>query len=971
MNFTAPLALLLLLALPYFIWLGRPRAGALNRRRDWVSLGLRLLIMILLALSLAGSQIVRAADELAVIFLVDASDSVSPAQREEAEAFVREAIESMGPNDQAGVILFGANALVERPLSGLAELAPVRSVPQTLHTDLAEAIRLGMALFPAGSARRIVILSDGAATLGNTLEAAQLAAGSGIEVSVVPLTRPGTPAEAWVISVDAPTRVSEGETITVQVAAESTVDMPATLRVIAGGQVIYNQVVQLRAGLNNFPIRLQAAAQEFIRYTVELAPAQDGFYQNNQLAAYTEVVGPPRVLIVANDGSVDESGAPLPDESPALRLALEGAGLEVDRTTPADLPTTLPQLSNYASIVLVNVNAKNLSPRKMEVLQSYVRDLGGGLVVVGGPQSYGMGGYYKTPLEEILPVDMQIKDQERFPSVSIAIVIDRSGSMSLEENGLTKIQLADEAAVRVVELLNEFDEITIIPVDTQPDDVIGPASVADREAVIAEIRTIGSGGGGINVRTGLQAAADALASSTNQIRHIIVLADGNDSNELEGVPELIDALTAQNVTVSMVAIGQGKDVDWLRAMAERGNGRFHLTEEAANLPQIFTQETTSIQRSYLVEERFFPTLAGNSPILSGIRAVPPLYGYVGASAKGTAQVILETHLGDPLLAAWQYGLGRTVAWTSDATGRWGNEWVRWAGFPTFWAQAVRWTITQGRDSNIETVVELAGETARLTVDARDSNNQFLNDLQVEANIVGPDGEVMPVILEQVAPGRYEAAFEPRQEGAYLVRVSGSGDGDSEAVVAQTTGWVLGYSPEYQQLEADPALLASVAELTGGQDVTGDIEAIFAHNLPSEAVTRPIWQWLTLAAVLLLPVDVALRRLAIGRRDWERARAATFGRLRRPLPATATAQQQEQVSRLFEAKRRASVGRTETEPGAEGTAMPAQPFTIETPPESRPVEQPAPPPPPPADAGTGSLASRLVERRRRQQDDMDK
>ncbi len=968
MNFTAPLALLLLLALPYFIWLGRPRAGALYRRRDWISLGLRLLIMILLALSLAGSQIVRAADELAVIFLIDASDSVSPAQKEEAEAFVREAIESMGPNDQAGVILFGANALVERPLSGLAELAPVRSVPQTLHTDLAEAIRLGMALFPAGSARRIVILSDGAATLGNTLEAAQLAAGSGIEVSVVPLTRPGAPAEAWVAAVDAPTRVSEGETITVQVTAESTVDMPATLRVIAGGQVIYNEEVQLRAGVNNFPIRLQATAQEFIRYTVELSPAQDGFYQNNQLAAYTEVVGPPRVLIVADDGGVDESGAPLPDESPALRLALEGAGLEVDRITPADLPTTLPQLSNYASIVLVNVNAKNLSPRKMEALQSYVRDLGGGLVAVGGPQSYGMGGYYKTPLEAILPVDMQIKDQERFPSVSIVIVIDRSGSMTLEENGLTKIQLADEAAVRVVELLNDFDEITVIPVDTQPDDVIGPVLAEDKEAIIAEIRTIGAGGGGINVRTGLQAAADALASSTNQIRHIIVLADGADSNEQEGVPELIDALTSQDVTVTMVSIGQGKDVEWLRAMAERGNGRFHLTEEAANLPQIFTQETTSIQRSYLVEERFFPALAGNSPILSGIRAVPPLYGYVGTSAKGTAQVILETHLGDPLLAAWQYGLGRTVAWTSDATGRWGSEWVPWAGFSTFWAQAVRWTITQGRDSQIETIVELEGETARLTVDARDSNNQFLNDLIMEANVVAPDGEVMPVALEQVAPGRYSATFEPAQEGAYLVRVSGAGEGESDAVVAQTTGWVLGYSPEYRQFEADPALLASVAELTGGQDVSGDIGAIFAHNLPSEAVTRPIWQWLTLIAVLLLPVDIALRRLAISRRDRERAWAATFGRLRRPAQAAAMAEQQEQVSRLFEAKRRASVGRAESESGAAHTADPAQPPIVgASPPEGKPAAPAAPSPPASTDAGSGSLASRLIERRRRQQD----
>ncbi|MCZ7667628.1 MAG: VWA domain-containing protein [Chloroflexi bacterium] len=224
--------------------------------------------------------------------------------------------------------------------------------------------------------------------------------------------------------------------------------------------------------------------------------------------------------------------------------------------------------------------------------------------------------------------------------------------------------MAAEGAVRVVELLNDFDEITVIPVDTQPDNQIGPLPASDKETAIGLIRQIGAGGGGIYVRTGLEAAAAALAQSPNQVKHIILLADGADSEQKEGTPELIDALTAEGVTVSTVSIGQGPDTLWLQQMAKRGNGRFHFTDRAANLPQIFTQETTAIQRSYLVEERFFPDLVSNSPILAGITAVPPLYGYVGTSPKSTAQVILSTHLDDPLLAAWQYGLGRAVAWTS-------------------------------------------------------------------------------------------------------------------------------------------------------------------------------------------------------------------------------------------------------------------------------------------------------------------
>ena len=978
MNFTTPLALLLLLTLPYFFWLARPQRTTYihSRWREWTSLGLRVFIILLLTFSLAGTQTVRAADELAVVFLIDVSDSMGPEQVAQAELFVRTALEEMDATDQAAVIAFGANALVDRPMSRLAELAPITSVPQTLHTDLAEAIRLGLAIFPAGSARRLVILSDGAVTLGDTTEAAQLAAASGVQIDYVPIARDAAATEALITSVTAPSRVTQGEAFTLNITAESTTNMPATLRVLAGSQIISEEGVQLNAGSNNFSIRLLAAEQEFARYRVELIPAQDTYFQNNELAAFTEIAGPPRVLVVANDGTLDDNGDPYPDEAPQLILALRAIGLEVDVTTPAGLPATLAELSNYGSIVLVNINAKNLTPRKMEVLQTYVRDLGGGLVAVGGPQSYGMGGYFQTPLEATLPVDMQIKDQERFPAVSIVIVIDRSGSMSANEGGVQKIQLAAEGAVRVVELLNDFDVITVIPVDTAPSNPIGPISAGEKEEAIGLIRQISSGGGGIYVRTGLQAAADALATSPTEVQHIIILADGADSEEKEGVPELLDSLVAQDVTISFVSIGNGPDVPWLQEMAERGGGRFHFTDRAANLPQIFTQETTAIQRTYLIEERFFPALTSPSPILAGIEAVPPLFGYVGTAPKDTAQVILETHQGDPLLAAWQYGLGRSVAWTSDATGRWGADWVAWPGFAQFWGQAVRWTISQSRDTNVESVVTYQEENAVLTVDARDSNGVFLNNLTMEANVISPAGETTNVTLPQVAPGRYEADFNPETAGAYFIRVAGSQEG-VEAAVGQTSGWVLGYSPEYQQFGGDPQLLANVAELTRGRDLTDNPLGVFDHTLPSEATTRPIWHWLTLLAVALLPVDIALRRLVVTRTDMQRAWAATGGRVfARMFPSPIVdPERAEQMSSLFEAKARARKGEREEvrgeseevspfarpiERGETGEARTETPATPQ-PPTPTPPRTPAPP------RDSTALASRLLAKKREQQD----
>jgi uncharacterized membrane protein len=677
--------------------------------------------------------------------------------------------------------------------------------------------------------------------------------------------------------------------------------------------------------------------------------------------------------VVSSEGELDDKGVPYPPEARQLREALQATGLLVEQITPGQLPAALPALSNYASIVLVDVNAKYLNPRKMEALQSYVRDLGGGLVVVGGPESYGMGGYFRTPLEETLPVEMQIKDQERFPAVSIVIVVDRSGSMAMPEGGLTKIQLADEAAVRVVELLNPFDEIAVIPVDTAPDQVIGPALADDKEAIIGQIRQIGAGGGGINVRTGVAAAADVLAASENEVKHLIVLADGSDSNEQEGVPELIEALLAGGATVSMVAIGDGKDVPWLQQMAELGNGRFHLTLEAANLPQIFTQETTVIQRTYLVEERFFPALVSRSPIVANITQVPPLFGYVGTSVKDAAQLILETPQGDPLLAAWQYGLGRAVAWTSDATGRWAADWVAWAGFPTFWEQTISWSITQSRESSVETVVDYDEEEARLTVDARGADGGYLNDLAMAANVVNPAGEVTALALSQVAPGRYQAAFTPEQEGAYLLRLTGAAVEGGPAV-AQTTGWVLGYSPEHRQLEPDLQLLDMVAAATGGSDLSADPGQAFAHDRPAERATRPIWPWLTLLAVTLLPVDVALRRLVVTRRDLERAWvAATAWRGKPELAPRRT----EQVGRLFAAKARAAQERSrETVLETPGAAIDppraeaggaTQPLPSEPAP-GKPSKSRSEKPATGEQPAAGTLAGRLLERRRQQEND---
>ncbi|HHN93660.1 MAG TPA: VWA domain-containing protein, partial [Anaerolineae bacterium] len=560
---------------------GWPR-GRYGRGRAWAALGVRCLIVTLVVLSLAGLRTVHGGDELAVVFLVDVSDSVPQDRQAQAWAFVEEALASMGPDDRAGIVVFGADALVERPMSADPRLGEVASVPRTHQTDLAAAVRLGLALFPQGAARRMVVLTDGRPTVGDAETAVDLAHAQGVEVDFVDLSSALPTAEAWLTDLDLLSRLYPGETFTLRVAAQATEPTEAILTVLSGDRVVARQSLRLNPGTSRFAVPLTAEGPGFVTYRVLLSPADDIFPQNNVLSGFTHVEGPPRVLLVAGEET----------ETRPLREALRTAGMEVQEVEAAAMPSDPASLADYGAVVLVDTPAQALSPRAMTALQSYVRDLGGGLVAVGGPHAYGVGGWFDTPLEETLPVEMTVRDPDRFPPMSIVVVIDKSGSMAVEEDGVRKIRLAGEAAARVAELINDADEITVIAFDDRPADVIGPLPGSEREAAIDRVIRLQAGGGGIYVHESLQAALEILRESDRTVRHVLLLADGSDAERQGGVRELIEEeFVPRGITLSVVAIGEGQDVPFLEEIARLGGGRFYFTGRAADLPTIFAQET--------------------------------------------------------------------------------------------------------------------------------------------------------------------------------------------------------------------------------------------------------------------------------------------------------------------------------------------------------------------------------------------
>jgi hypothetical protein len=625
-------------------------------------------------------------------------------------------------------------------------------------------------------------------------------------------------------------------------------------------------------------------------------------------------------------------------------------------------------LSNYVSIVLVDVPATDLSTRPMAAVQTFVRDLGGGLVAVGGPTSYGVGGYYKTPLEETLPVEMQIKDPKRRPRLTLVFIIDRSGSMSETAGGVTKVELAKEAAIRSLDLLSPTDKVGVIAFNDAAAWVVPITTMDNRDAIVNGIGTIRADGG-TSILAGVQAAAAVLPGDDGTVKHIILLTDGGA--DPAGIPELVKQMHDQDkITFSTVGVGQDAAA-FLPDLAKAGGGIYHFTADPSTIPSIFTQETTLATRAYIIEETFTPQTVGPSGgILAGIDGLPPLLGYIGTTAKDSAQTILVSDQKDPILAAWQYGLGRAVAWTSDATGRWAKNWTTWDGFVRFWAQVVRSTINDTPQTNVSVTVTPNGGQANLTVNAQTPAGAYLNSLTMQVNVVAPDGTTQAVTLPQVAPGSYAGSFTPTLEGAYLIRAAGTDPAQApggQPTVAQTAGWVFSYSPEYLHLTADPGFLANLAAATGGHvlELQQDSAEIYRHDLAApRAAAQPGWPILLMLAALLLPVDIAVRRLVVTRSDWQHAgrRVAEWVGRYRPQPDLRT-ERVERLSPLFDAKSRASAS----------TQVPQPPPPIMTRPATSEPPEPLPAPrstngepQPPAPAPLGTSATLLAKKRAREQ-----
>lgn len=813
------------------------------------------MVVLLLVFGVAGIQWKKPVEGMNTFFLLDRSDSVPSAQQESSRGQANRWAKGAKKEDKAGYLIFGSDSALETEATAGGEAEKIQAVVSGERTDIAGAIRLGTAAFPESGQKRLVLLSDGNENIGDAQQALAQAKGQGVTLDVMPLgsVRGG---DVSVQKVSLPSAVKKGATFEAKIFATSDERQQAKVKLFRNDQLLGEQSVTLEPGKNLFTFPQKLNDPGFYGYQVQIETAGDTISQNNRASGFTSVKTGPRILLV--------SAAPAEDRNLAAALRSD---YEVVVGGITAFPGTLAEMQSFDAIFLSNIAAGDLGTDNMRLLESAVRDFGVGLVAVGGDNAFTAGGYRGTPLEAALPLDMELSSKKVLPSGALVLVMH-----GMEFNNGN--QVSRDIAIGALESLGPQDEMGVVLWDGSNKWQLDLGKVGDKKEAARLIA--GMNQGDLPDFSGLMTMAkDGLVKSTSNLKHIIVFSDGDPGAPSDNLmKEIVDA----KITVSTIMIGAHVAPTTMTRMAEQGRGRFYDVQSAAQLPQIFIKEAAVILKSAIIEEPFRPQLAASTEVVRGIGGgeYPVLRGYVAAGVKPRAEVPLMSNKGDPVLAHWQYGLGRAVAFTSDAKSRWAQDWLGWGKYKQFWTQVAGWALKRVDLADFNTEVSVDNGEGVISVEALDTAGNFRNFLDLVTTVVSPKGNRVQVQLEQKGPGRYEARFPTKEVGAYLLNLAERKDGT--VVASQVVGASVNYSPEFDASAPNLNLLQRLAELGGGRVLNPATDNPFL--LKREKTFRPIDLWEDMLGwmVLLFVFDVGVRRLDIDREEW----AKGFARLRRKL-----------------------------------------------------------------------------------------
>lgn len=835
--------LLLCFAVPIILWYIAKKGNFQNTffRRFFILI--RSIVALFLILALCNITIQKTSQRVTTIFAIDLSDSAKQSQQN-IKTFLKQAESTVTEKDDVGILCFGADAVLEQ--------SPVHNVPFSQNflsyvkkngTNISNVLNLAYSVIPEKTRKRVVLLSDGIETAGDALAQSKLLQSQGIAVDVYCL-EPEEQPEVQLSGCKIASVINKNTEYDVTLQISSNIDTNANIKLFKGNTLIANEQIAVAKGESNIVFSDKTENGGSILYRAELTAEQDTLSQNNKAYGYCYVTDVVQILLIEQQQSDN-----------VWEDFLQNSQVAVTKTSIENAPVTVEQFNHYDGVILADVPEEQMPKGFLDALESYVKTTGGGLFVTGGEHSFALGGYYKTKLEEILPVEMELKTEGENNSLGMIMVIDRSGSMDGGNYGVSKMEMAKEAAIRSLNSFMPGDCVGVIAFDDIAEWAVPFQSVQDN---IEDIRMgIGSiqPGGGTSILPSLNEAYNMLKDANTKQKHIILLTDGQA--EQTGYDGIIEKMNASGITLSTVAVGTGADTLLLQRLANQGSGRYYFTNEFSDLPEIFAKETLLAGKEYINNRTFYPKQKNASAIMADIDSMASLGGYIGTTAKPRADVVLESDKQEPILATWQYGLGRTAVWTSDVSAKWTKDWLASQQGRQILQNSVSWVMKKQSDKNVSVNAEIEGEKTILTVSmAYDENVEM-----VKGTVISNHNKTYDVVLNRTSPNVYTGIMDGIAEGGYILNLQITNQQGQRDTV--NTGFAIAYPKEYDRRNwgKGSVLLNRIAEITGGRILTDGAD-VFTEKPQSVTESKNLTNLFLVLAFITFLIDVFFRRFYV-------------------------------------------------------------------------------------------------------------
>lgn len=768
-----------LLILVVFLFRIRYFVRVFSRRKLILWVSLRGAAFLCLLLALLEPQLILNSPHTATLFLVDRSLSVSREQKE-AEDYINLQLQNLPSGDQAAVVAFTGETMVELPFTGKpAEIKLATRLPSQV-TNIEQALDFCRNYFPSKTNKRLVVFTDGRENTGTAVKALDKLAAEGVNVALYPL-QPPLNRDVQLTSMKIPETIHPGEKVPLQVSVNASYQTQGVFSLYHGGTLILQKQMAVKEGLNSFslPVSIPWEPDNKGILRGEISFQGDTNLQNNSLTLAPDIQDTPQVLVVGKAA----------DTANVNRL-LDSLGLKQVHYEPPQLPGTMAFLSAFREVVLVNVSHQDLPQGFENSLAVSVREKGTGLIVVGGENTFALGNYGKTKLEEILPVTSAMQGKKRQPDTGLVLALDCSGSMEDRSGGARKIDLVKEAAVKSAQILESEDYIGVLGFSDVAEWVVPFQQARDKTQFEKQIAGLEPQGGTMIIPA-LEKGVQALVKAKVKVSHMILLTDGQA--EKAGYEALISTLKKEGITFSTVAVGGDADRAMLANLSQAAGGRSYYAENLSEVPEIFVKETYLGTKKYLNQVTFTPQKTDDRIFFKDM-SLPRLDGYTGTGLKKGASLILESPAGDPVLAQWSYGLGRVMVWTADLNGRWSGEWIKWKEFQRAWSSIVNACFSPALTEGLKVRLEQAGYDVNILVDTGlvDIGLEKAGS-SVEAQILDSRGQVSQVELEPVRPGIFRGHASLDQTGEYILTCTLKDKG--QVIKRATRIFYIDYTPE--------------------------------------------------------------------------------------------------------------------------------------------------------------------------------